>query len=201
MMLWFFRLIFWVPLILTSIVLLWLFYWELKIRVSSKTAGRALAIIIIIYFLQILSQAIYLYFHLKADEFGQYLLPPHSHYFYQVLWSMSASSVFALAIGLVLVLVLLALGLIFKAKLIDRADIFILLLTVFAVGASNIVILILASFFMMIFFLIGFNIRQKKLNTRARLTLSPFLLITAFAILILNNFTFYFNLLKFLHLT
>lgn len=200
-MLWFFRLVYWVPLILTSIILLWLFYLELKSGVLAKTVGRALGLLILIYLLQIVAQSIYLYFRLKGDELGQYLLPPQSNYFYQAIWTMSASSVWAIAIGVVLILVILILGRIFKSRLIDLADLIILFLCVFVVGAANVLVLILASFFLMIFFLIGFGLRQKKINTRAKLTLSPFLLMTAFIILILNNFDFYFNFLKVLRLT
>lgn len=201
MMLWFLRLVFWIPLVFSSIVLLWLFYWELKSGVSLKAARRALLVIVVIYFLQIIIQAIYLYVRLKGDEFGQYLLPGKSNYYYQAIWAMSSSAFVAIAIGLVLILIILALSRIFKARLVDRADLLILFLCVFAVGAASVLILILASFFLMIFFLIGLSVRQKKLNTRARVTLVPFLLITALAILILKNFNFYFDLLKLLRLT
>ncbi|MCL5407421.1 MAG: hypothetical protein M1429_02915 [Patescibacteria group bacterium] len=195
------NLLFWVPLVLSSLIILWLFYLELRSKVSSKTAGRALTAIILIYFLQIATQAVYIYIKFKGDQFGKYLLPPKSNYFYQIIWQMSSSYVFALAIGLVLVLVLLLLRQVFKAEILDRADFFILLLTVSVVGASSVLVLILGSFFLMTFFLFGFSLKQKKLSTRARLTLAPFLLITAFAILILNNFDFYVKFLQLLRLT
>lgn len=195
------NLLFWVPLVLSNLIILWLFYLELRSKVSSKTTGRALTAIILIYFLQIATQAVYIYLKFRGDEFGKYLLPPKSNYLYQIIWQMSSSYVFALAIGFILVLVLLLLRKVFKAEILDRADFFILLLTVFVVGASNVLILVLGSFFLMFFFLAGFNLRQKKLNTRARLTLSPFLLITAFAILILNNLDFYVKFLQLLRLT
>ncbi|KKQ17420.1 MAG: hypothetical protein US31_C0019G0007 [Berkelbacteria bacterium GW2011_GWA1_36_9] len=195
------NLIFWVPLVLSSLIILRLFYLELKSKVTSKTAKRSLIAIILIYFLQIATQITYIYIKLKGDDFGKFLLPPKSNYLYQVAWQISSSYVFALAIGLILILVLLVLRKIFKAEILDKADFYVLLLTVFVVGASNVLILVLASFFLMIFFLIGFSFRQKKITATARVTLSPFLLLTAFAILILQNFEFYQKLLTLLRLT
>lgn len=195
------NLLFWVPLVLSSVIILWLFYLTLKSKVSPRTASRALAVIVLIYFLRLVTQMTYIYLKFKGDEFGKYLLPPKSDYLYQVAWQMSSPYVFALAIGLILVIVLLVLRRVLKTEILDRADFLILLLTVFVVGDINVVILVLGSFFLMIFFLIGFSLRQKKINTRARLTLSPFLLLTAFAILVLSNFDFYSNFLILLHLT
>lgn len=201
------NLLFWVPLVFSSLIILWLFYLELRSQVSSKAAGRALTAVIIIYFLVIATKIIYLYFQFKKDEFGQFLLPPKSNYFYQVIWMMSSSYVWALMISLILVLILLLLRKVFSAKLVDRSDLYILVMTVFIVGAPSVLILILGSFFLMVFFMIGFSLRQKKINTRSRLTLSPFLLIVALVILILSNlpageagFGFYQNFLRWLRL-
>lgn len=186
-MIWFNNLLFWVPLVLSSIIILWLFYLTLKAKNILKAARRGLLAVIIIYFLQIAMTITYFYFRLKGDEFGKFLLPPKSNYFYQFVWEVSASHVLALAIGVVLVLVLLLLRKIFNSEIVDRADLYILLLTVFVVGASSVLVLVIASFFLMIFFLIGYNLKRKKVDTRAKLVLTPFLLITAFAILILSN--------------
>lgn len=200
-MTWFNQLIFWVPLTLTGLILLGLFYWELRNKVTVKIAGISLAIVGGIYLLQLGGQTAYLYFMLKKDELGQYLLPGRgTNYFYQTIWAMGQSLVWSLAIGLSLVLVLLILKKILKSPLFDWADLLILILTIIVVGSSSVLILVIGSFLIMIFFLLGFSLRQKKIITEPRLTLSPFLLFVAFAILILNNFEFYWKLLRLLRL-
>ncbi|MFA6492850.1 MAG: hypothetical protein WCV58_01785 [Patescibacteria group bacterium] len=198
---WLFTLLFWVPLVFSCVVVLWLFYLTLVGKISSKAARRALIAVIVIYFLQIAVNITYFYFRLKGDEFGKYLLPPNSNYLYQAAWAMSSPSVWALAIGIGLVLILLLLRKIFHSEILDRSDFYILLLTIFLVGPSSVLVLVLVSFLLMICFLIGFSFKQKKVDYRAKLILSPFLLIVAFIILILNNFEFYFKFLEMLRLT
>lgn len=197
---WYGYLIFWLPLGLLGLIVLWLFYLELKNQVSLKIARRGFIAVLIITFLEIVSQTTFLYFNLRQDEIGKFLLPPQSDYFYQAIWMISSAHVWALAIGIILVLVLLLLKRIFRSDLVDRSDLYILLLVVLVVGPSSVVVLILASFFLMIFFLIGFSLREKKIDTRARLSLAPFLLIISFAILILSNFDFYYTFLQLLRL-
>lgn len=198
---WQVKLIFWIPLGLTAIVFLWLLFLEIKGRVSSRLAGKLLAAVIAIYFLQITAQMVLLFFRLRGDEFGKYLLPGSgSKYFYNIYWSLGQPYLWALAVGLILILILILLRFVFRSEIVDRADLFIILMTIFAVGISNVLILILGTFFLMVFFLIGFNLRQKKVNSSARLKLTPFLLFTAIAILILSNFQFYWQFLNMLKL-
>lgn len=199
---WQIQLIFWLPFSLTAIILLGLFYLELKTEVSSRTVGKALAIIISVYFLKIAAQSVYIYFSLKGDELGQHFLPGKgTNYFYQMLWNISQPYLWALAIGLVLVLILFVLRKIMHSSMVDRSDLLIIILTVFVVGASSVLLLIIGSFLLMIFFLSGFNIRKRKIDTRLRLKLAPFLLLVAFIILILSNFNFYWHFLALLRLT
>lgn len=200
-MTWFIRFITWAPMGIAGLVILRLLYLEIFSKLKDKTVRRALLLVIIVYFLDVLVKIIYLYFQFKRDEFGKYLLPGQgSNYFYTLIWSLSSPYIIALGIGVVLVLVLLILRQLFRAEIVSRLDLYVLILVIFVVGASNVLILILGSFFLMIFFLLGFYFKEKKLDTRARLTVLPFLLVVTLAILVLNNFTFYQNFLTLLRL-
>lgn len=201
-MIWMTRLIIWLPPVLTAIILIYLLYVEFFRRgIAARTGRRALLIVIAIYILALGAKVTYLYFQLKSDEFGKYLLPPNSRYFYEAIWAMSSPYLLALIVGFVLILVLLALQKVLHAELVDSSDIYILMLVIFVVGVPSILVLILGSFFLMLFFLLGFSVRQKKMATAARLAITPFLLLVALAILVLNNFNFYLEFLTLLRLT
>lgn len=198
---WFAYLLFWVPPIFAGLILVWLFYLTLKGKLSARIAKQSFVLVIIVYFLKIIIQLGYIYFRLRNDEFGKFFLPPENNYFYNLIWETSSPYLIALGIGVFIVLVLWLLKKYFGSEILDRSDFYVLLLTIFVVGLSNIIVLILGSLFLMIFFLIGFNLRQKKLNTEARLVLTPFLLIVSLAILVLGNFNFYLEFLEYFRLT
>lgn len=201
-MIWFSNLIFWVPLSISAIILLWLFYLEIRgVTVSARTAGISLLIIVGINILQFLARSLYLYFALKANGLGQYLLPGKgTNYFYQTIWSFGQPYLWTLAIALGLALILLIIKIIMKSPIVDRADLYLITLTAVVVGSSSVLILILASFFLMFIFQLIYSLRQRKLKTSFRLAMAPFLLIVAFVILILNYFEFYWKFLGLLRL-
>jgi len=200
-MVWVVRIILWAPIVLSGLILAWLFFLELKDRLSSKTAGRFLAVVIGIYFLDILVKIIYTYFKLKGSSLGQYFLPGSGdNYFYRLIWDYFQPSAWAALSGLGIILILIILRRILKSTIVDKKDLFIIILTVFVVGTSNVLVLIVGSFLLMLFVQLGASIRQKKMVTGWRLKISPFLLPMAILLLILNNFTFYLKFLALLRL-
>jgi len=74
-------------------------------------------------------------------------------------------------------------------------------LTVFAVGFPNLIVLIFGCLILMIIFQIFQVMVFKKKIADERLSVAPFLIFTSLVILLLQNFSFYFNLLNLIGLT
>lgn len=156
-------------------------------------AFRAFILVVGIYLLEIAAKTAYLYFALKKDSLGQYLLPGQgTNYFNQMVWELINARFLGLVIGLVLAIVLIILKKILKTPIVDRQDLLVLMLASLVVGAQNILILILFSMFLMVISQIIYLFRRKA----TRLELNPFLLVVTAAIMILSNFPFYDNFLK-----
>jgi len=194
------QLIYYVPLALTGLILLWLLYLEVKDELTSRLALRYLLIVILINILQIASQVGLLYWQLKKDPFGQYLLPGKSDYFTNIAISQSLSLAWPLAAALVIILGLILIRKVLKSTIIDKTDLALITLTFTAVGFSSITVLIGGTFIWMILVQVFAILKNRKKKTEFRLKMTPFLLVVAFIILILNNFDFYWKLLQKLHL-
>lgn len=201
-MVWMTRIVEWLPLAITAFILIWLLCINLKKgEIADKTSRRFLLLILLIYFLQIIAQLVWVYFSMKKSPLGQYLLPGQgTNYFYWLVWDVVQPRLWALVIGLSVVLFLWLGKKLLKAPIVNRADIFVIILTCLVVGPSNIMILLLISFILMIIFQLVVGFRKKIKIKELRVEISPFLLITAFVILVLNNFDFYQNFLSFLRL-
>lgn len=201
-MVWVTRMIEWLPLAITAFILIWLLCLNLKKgEITAKTGRRFLLLVLLIYLLQIIAQLVLVYFSMKKSPLGQYLLPGKgTNYFYWLIWDVVQPRFWALVIGLSIVLILWLGKKLLKAPIVNRADIFVILLACFVVGPSNIMILLLSSFVLMIIFQLVVGFRKKIKIKELRVEISPFLLITAFLILVLNNFDFYQKFLRFLRL-
>lgn len=191
------QLIFWVPISLTAIVLLWLLYIKLRVKeISVRTANRALILIVLINLVQIGAKIIYIFFNLRSSEFGQYFLPSQgSNYIYQTLWNLCQPYVWATAVALAIILVLMLLRKILHSPIVNQADLIIIFITVFIVGPSSVLVLIIGAFLIMLLFQLTYAITHRQIKSEYRVELSPFLLFTALAILVLSHFTFYLDFL------
>ncbi len=197
---WINQIIYWFPIGIIGVIALGLLYMGLrKGEILEKTVRKALILVISIYIIQIIAKTIYLYFVLKDHPLGQYLLSgDENNYFYRTVWSFIVPHIWALVIGIGIVIVLLLFKKFTKDPIIDRSDIFIIILTILAVGPYNSLVLFIGALFLMIVVQV-INFQKKKFK-RLRLSISPFLLIMTIIILVLNNFYFYQKFLDFFKL-
>lgn len=201
-MLWLNQIIFWIPLLVTAAVLLWLFREDaLTGTLPIVKAKRAIKIVAAVIFIQYLARIGLFYWSLKKDPLGKYLAPGQgTNYFAQNIWSITQPLLLAFFIALVLVLIVILIMRFSKRPLFEEVDPYIIFLTSFIVGFTGIFILLVASFLLMIIWQIArAKVRKTPLN-QFRQRLSPFLLLVALAQLILANFAFYQNFLIHLHL-
>lgn len=202
-MIWLSRIIQWLPLAVAGFVLIWLFCLNLKKgEITEKTARGFLIIILIVYFLQLAGIVCLVYFGMKNNPVGQYLLPGKgTSYFYWFTWETIQPFFWSLIISLGVILILFLGKLLLKSSIVNRSDIFVIILACVVVGPSSIMVLFLGSFLLMIVFQLIVSWQRKLKSNQLRVKIAPFLLIVAFAILILKNFDFYHDFLSFLRLT
>ena len=202
-MIWINRLILYIPLAVTILVLAWLVLKTIaKKKISRRTYLKLILLIIGVYILKLAAWAIFKYWQLAHDPFGQYLLPGKgSKYYEQMLWFISQPYVIALAIAIGLVVFANLVTRLTKRPLFEHDDFYVIFLTTFVVGYPNIFVLIVGSGILMIFFQIGAVLRSRgKSLQEFRVSFAPFLLVSALIIIILANFSFYNQFLGYLRL-
>jgi len=187
-----------IPLVF-EIVVLFLLFKRLVIKVakhnlSLKTAKSALVLILVVLILQLIARSVFAYFQLKQSTLGVYLLKDHS-FLKNIALSLAYPYGEALLVALIMLLVgFLALRFYRRPDrtLIEKIDLYIIFMTTLVVGYPNVFILLIGTFVLMVFIQLGEIILKKK---NERLAISPYLLILAIIILILNNFNFYYEFL------
>ena len=195
------KLINWIPMILMGLVFLWLLFLEIRWDLKAKNARNGLIAILMITLLQVAAKIIYLYISLKASPMGNYLLPGSgSHYLSEAAWQFLQPAFYSLIVGIGLIVFLLIIGKIFRSSVIDRLDIYIILMTIVAVGHKSAPILILGSFLIMVLTNLFYRF-FKHGSKEMRLQIGAFLIISAFIILIIKNFMFYNVFLQIIHIT
>jgi len=178
-----------------EIVVLFLLFKRLVLKVakqnlSLKTAKSALVSILVILILQLIAKLVWAYFQIKQSTLGPYLLQDHAY-----LKSTALSFIFPYGEALLVALIMLIVGFLafrfYRQPLIEKIDLYIIFLTTLVVGYPNVFVLLAGTFVLMIFIQLG----EKLLKKNERLAISPYLLILAIIILILNNFNFYYEFL------
>jgi len=98
------------------------------------------------------------------------------------------------------VVVFLILRRILKSPLVDTTDFLVVMLAIIAVGPTNVLVLILGGFGLMLLWQIFKIFSGQKISRLERLQITPFVLVVAMAVMVLSNFPFYFKFLNLLRL-
>lgn len=202
-MIWISQIVFWIPLIFSVSALIFCFRQIiLKKNLPPKALRNLTLAVVILYILQVLSRIYIFYWQLKKSAFGNYLLPGKgSSFFIDNVWTTFLEPFVIMAVtALVLILLIFLTRRFIKRPLFEDSDWIVLILTIFPVGFPNLIVLIFASFLLMIIFQIFQKLTFKK-SFGDRLEIAPFLIFSSLAILVLTNFPFYHNFLNFVGLT
>lgn len=187
-----------IPLVF-EIVVLFLLFKRLVIKVakqnlSFKTAKSALVLILVVLILQLIAKLVFAYFQIKQSTLGVYLLKDHTF-----LKNTALGLAYPYGEALLVALIMLLLGYLalrfYRRPMIEKIDLYLLFITALVVGYPNVLVLLIGTFALMI--LIQFGRILKKKNER--LAISPYLIIVAMIILVLNNFRFYADFLSWLN--
>jgi len=192
------------PPILAVILLLILFR-QIILTGSLKMAflKKVTITVIAVYILQLLARVFIFYWQLKKSALGIYLLPGKgTSFFVNNVWAdYLLPLVVTVAMALVFVILVLLIARFVHRPFFEKTDWLIVFLTVFAVGFPNLIVLIFGCLILMIIFQIFQVMVFKKKIADERLSVAPFLIFTSLVILLLQNFSFYFNLLNLIGLT
>lgn len=201
-MLWINQIIFWIPLIVIVVVLLWTWRKIVTNQVIEVAKLKNIVILIVgVSFLKILSQIGFLYYALKKDPLGMYLLPGQgTSYFSQSIWLISKPLILGIITGVVLLLFALLIKRLITRPWFDTTDFFVIFLTGFIMGFPGVLLLLLGSLLLMIIWQLVVAAVLKRSLTEGRLPWSPFLLFMTILHLLLSNFNFYQHFLAILHL-
>ena len=193
-MVWLNQIIFWIPLVIAVVILLWLWRKTVTGKIIEKRHFRiVIVILLLIYILQMLGRIALLYYSLKNSQLGIYLLPGKgTNYFYTAIYDIINPFIIALAIAAGLAIVVFLINRYLKKPWFEQSDIYLIFITSFLVGFPGILILLLATLILMVFWQLIFKIE--------RISFAPFLIFVAIFELILSNFTFYQQFLSLVHL-
>lgn len=200
-MIWFQEILTWLPFGFTLVILFWLFSLTLGGGLSSRTVKISLTAILIVNILTIAGKIIYLFFQSKDEKYRSILESIYGqNYFLKISWDLVNPIFWSIVAGLGLVLLLLMIQKVSRSPLFDQTDLWLILLTMIAVGSTNVLVLILGSFVLMLFLQFFAVIKGKKAVLNFRLQIAPFLLAAAIIILILSNFSWYWQFLALIKL-
>lgn len=192
------QIIFWVPYLGTSLVLLVCFRYIIKFENRFRSFAKyALLLIVGFFLLSWAGQILIVYFTIKVLPFGSELTSGMNSFFAQK--SMSISQSFIITIVVTGILYAIA-ALIYKFQKRDFIEDYvppIIIIIGLGLGFSNILpSLILAFLLAIIYQAILFFIKKQNLQT----SIAPFLLLAAFLIRIIMIFPVYSDLLALVHL-
>ncbi len=202
-MIWINQIVFWIPLIFSVGVLLYLFRQIiLKKALQVKTLRTLTLLVILILIVQLLARIFIFYWQLKNSSLGPYLLPSKgSTFFINTIWPAFLEPLVITAImALILVAIIFLTRRWVKKPLFEDSDWLVIVLTIFSTGFPNFFVLIFGALFLMIIF----QIFQRVVFKRAlneRLKIAPFFLFSALIIAVLTNFTFYMSFLNLIGLS
>ena len=126
-MLWFLRIINWIPLLVAVVILLWLLRQDLKDGLARKESlKKAIIIVLVVNLLAIIFQLGKFYIALKNDPMGVYLLPGKgNNYFFYSSWNLFEPLVLAIAAGALMVLVGLIITKVFRRPMFLESDFYV----------------------------------------------------------------------------
>lgn len=184
---------FWIPLILTVVILLVLFRIELlKGGIKFDFLRKMIFLVLIISVLEVIARVILFYFQLKKSPIGVYLLPSKgTTYFIEKIWQMAMPLVIGVLIGIILLLIVALIRKFSARPFFSEIDQWILFLTGLVAGYPSVLVLITGSLLLMIIFLIFSSLLQKVPIKNERISITPYIIFSAIGILILENFSFY----------
>jgi len=199
---WLNQLIFWIPLVVTVGVLLWLFREDiLKASIPVPKLKKAIIIVIGVTVLQYLSRIGLFYWSLRKDPLGMYLLPAQgTNYFIQSVSAMTKVFLLNILVAIGLVFIVILIKRLTQRPLFEESDLYVIFLASFLVGFPGIFILFMAAFLLMIIWQLAGRLVFKTVLNQSRLRVSPFLIFVALIHLVLVNFYFYQNFLGYVHL-
>ena len=199
-MIWIDRIIFWLPVLLAGLVLLFLLQKKLrKQELAVKTVRGAIFLILGLDIFLVLFKSGVMYWQLSRDDFGKYLLPGQgTDYFFRTVYFFLEPLLFGLVIAVVLTLIVFLLTKISKRQFVDTADLYLIFLVSLIGGYPSAVIILLLSFVLMIFLQLYLLVTKK--NVSMPVELAPFLLISGIIMIILAHFSLYTNILTQLRL-
>lgn len=195
---WFIQAVYWIPLFLTVVILLILFRIELlKGGIAFPFLRKMILLVIGIAILGVFGKITFFYVELKKSPIGLYLLPGEgTTYFIEKVWQMALPVIIGALIGIILLLVVVLVRKYSQRPLFTEIDQWILFLGGFTVGYPSILVLVLGSMLIMIIFLIIASLFNKVPIKDQRIMITPYVIFTTIAILILRNFSFYINFIS-----
>lgn len=211
------QIIFWIPFLIVVGILLWLWRQDvLDGAIPLDKLKNAIIVVVAIYILQLLARIGLLYYFLKKDPLGAYLLPGQgTNFFVQNIWATLKPLFLATLVAVVLALIVILIKRLIQRPLFEDVDVYVIFLTSFLVGFPGIFVLLIGTFLLMIIWQLvrGAVLSFDRLRTipseveglktplnQFRVRLSPFLIFVCLAQLVLNNFHFYQSFLVKLHL-
>ena len=173
-----------------SALWLWYFYrWLHKKNIESifKASWVSYLIIVII---TVSGGGWFLYHSWSANEMYAYLLPPHSNYFYLVIFRTVLFHLISLAAGLVLYYLLKFVARLAKATFVELKEIRLLALGAVLAGWNNVMVYLTTAAALMLLTSVFINLFKSGRGQRLRLAPYVFLALI-FTLLIGYRLTFY----------
>lgn len=192
------QIVFWVPYLGTSLVLLILLYFYLVKRERFHSFLKlALFLIIGFFLISWLGQILILYLAIKASPYSQELLQGTKSFFYQKTVNISLSFLLTVLVTAIIYVGGLLAVKFQKRPILENFVPTILILFALSLNFSNILPAILAAFLLALIYQLILLLCRKPTD---RLSIVPFLLIACFLVHVLMLFPFYSTLLGILHL-
>lgn len=202
-MIWINQIVFWIPLIFSVSVLLYLFRQIiLKGKLKRNVLFNLTLALVGLSILQLLARILIFYWQLKKSSLGSYLLPGKgSTFFLDHVWaSYIQPFIFLAIIALVLVIIIFLVRKKSQRPLFEDSDWLIVLLTAFSAGFPNLLVMLIGALLLMIIFQLFQRVVFKRSLTE-RLKIAPFLIFASLVVIVLANFTFYIKFLSLIGLT
>ena len=173
-----------------SALWLWYFYrWLHKKNIESIFKASWLSYLIIVI-ITVSGGGWFLYHSWSASEMYAYLLPPHSNYFYLVIFRTVLFHLISLAAGLVLYYLLKFVARLAKATFVELKEIRLLALGAVLAGWNNVMVYLTTTAALMLLTSVFINLFKSGRGQRLRLAPYVFLALI-FTLLIGYRLTFY----------
>lgn len=192
------QIIFWVPYLGTSLVLLVCFYYIIKSQDRLHIFVKyALLLIIGFFVLSWVGQILFLYFTIQGLAFADELTAGANSFFVQKSINISQSFVITLVVTGILYLVAALIHKFQKREIIEDYVPNIIIFMGLGLGFSNILLALILAFVLAIIYQLVMLVSKKR---SSQTSIAPFLLLAAFLIRIFMIFPIYSDFLALVHL-